>query len=145
MAFTACSFRVTEEDWLSETDLSGPHTFFWMFLLLLKELIIIFLFFIIYPPRVLHITVSWLLVYLGVISVLSVLEPTAFLKIKTTICSLWLSHSVDDGSLIRINYLKKICLINPVSISKRNSVLNHLLFCLFLLFFVCFCLCFCCN
>ena len=44
MAFTASSFRVTEEDWLSETDLSGPHFFFWMFLLLLKELIIISLF-----------------------------------------------------------------------------------------------------
>ena len=44
MAFTASSFRVTEEDWLSETDPSGPHSFFWMFLLLLKELIIIFLF-----------------------------------------------------------------------------------------------------
>ena len=44
MAFIASSFRVTEEDWLSETDLSGPHSFFWMFLLLLKELIIIFLF-----------------------------------------------------------------------------------------------------
>ena len=44
MAFTASSFRVTEEDWLSETDLTGPHSFFWMFLLLLKELIIIFLF-----------------------------------------------------------------------------------------------------
>ena len=44
MAFTASSFRVTEEDWLSETDLSGPHSFFGIFLLLLKELIIIFLF-----------------------------------------------------------------------------------------------------
>ena len=32
------------EDWLSKTDLSGPHSFFWMFLPLLKELIIIFLF-----------------------------------------------------------------------------------------------------
>ena len=37
MAFSASSFRVTEEDWLSEKDLSGPHTFFSMFLLLLKE------------------------------------------------------------------------------------------------------------
>ena len=44
MAFTASSFRVTEEDWLSETDLSGPRSFFWKFLLLLKELIIIFVF-----------------------------------------------------------------------------------------------------
>ena len=44
MAFTASSFRFTEEDWLSETDLSDPHSFFLMFLLLLKELIIIFLF-----------------------------------------------------------------------------------------------------
>ena len=44
MTFSASSFRVTVEDWLSETDLSGPCSFFWMFLLLLKELIIIFLF-----------------------------------------------------------------------------------------------------
>ena len=43
MAFSASSFRATEEDWLSETDLSGPHSFLWMFLLLLKELISIFL------------------------------------------------------------------------------------------------------
>ena len=42
MAFSVSSVRVTEEDWLSETDLSGPHYFFWTFLLLLKELIIIF-------------------------------------------------------------------------------------------------------
>ena len=44
MAFSASSLRATGEDWLSETDLSGPHSFFWMFLQLLKELIIIFLF-----------------------------------------------------------------------------------------------------
>ena len=43
LAFIASSFRVTEEDWLSETDLSGPPSFFWMFSLLLKELIFIFL------------------------------------------------------------------------------------------------------
>ena len=44
MALSASSFWVTEEDWLSETDLSDPHSFFWVFLLLLKELIITFLF-----------------------------------------------------------------------------------------------------
>ena len=42
LAFIASSFRVTEEDWLSETDLSGPPSFFCMFSLLLKELIFIF-------------------------------------------------------------------------------------------------------
>ena len=36
--------QVTEEDWLSKTDLSCPHFFFWMLQLLLKDLIIIFLF-----------------------------------------------------------------------------------------------------
>ena len=35
---------VTEEDCLSETDLSGPPSFFWMLSLLLKELIFIFVF-----------------------------------------------------------------------------------------------------
>ena len=44
LAFIASSLRVTEEDWLSEADLSGPSSFFWMFSLLLKELIFIFLF-----------------------------------------------------------------------------------------------------
>ena len=46
MAFTAIasSFRVTEKDWLSETDLSGTTSFFWMFSLLLEELNFIFLF-----------------------------------------------------------------------------------------------------
>ena len=28
LAFIASSSRVTEEDWLSETDLSGPRSFF---------------------------------------------------------------------------------------------------------------------
>ena len=44
LAFIASSFRVTEEDCLSETDLSGPPSFFSMFSLFLKELIFIFLF-----------------------------------------------------------------------------------------------------
>ena len=42
LAFIASSFRVTEEDRLSETDLSGPPSFFLMFSLLFKELIFIF-------------------------------------------------------------------------------------------------------
>ena len=41
LAFIASSFRVTEEDWLSETDLYVPPSFFWMFSLLLKELLFI--------------------------------------------------------------------------------------------------------
>ena len=41
LAFIASSFRVTEEDWLSETDLCCPRSFFWMFSLLFKELIFI--------------------------------------------------------------------------------------------------------
>ena len=35
--------KITKGVCLSETDLSGPPSFFWMFLLLLKELIFIFL------------------------------------------------------------------------------------------------------
>ena len=31
LAFIVSSVRVTEEDWLSETDLSGPPYFFWVF------------------------------------------------------------------------------------------------------------------
>ena len=42
LAFIASSFRVTKEDWLSKTDLSGPPSFFLMFSLLLKELIFLF-------------------------------------------------------------------------------------------------------
>ena len=44
LAYIASSFRVTEEDRLSEIDLSGPPSLFWMFSLLLKELIFIFSF-----------------------------------------------------------------------------------------------------
>ena len=43
LAFIASSLNVTQEDWLSETDLSGPPSVFWMFSLLLKVLIFIFL------------------------------------------------------------------------------------------------------
>ena len=42
LAFVANSFSVSEEDWLSETDLSDPPSSFRMFSLLLKELIFIF-------------------------------------------------------------------------------------------------------
>ena len=44
LAFIASSFRGTEEDWLSETDLSGPPSSFRMFSLPLMELVFIFLF-----------------------------------------------------------------------------------------------------
>ena len=43
LAFIASTFRVTEENLLLETDLSGPPSSFLMFSLLLKELIYIFL------------------------------------------------------------------------------------------------------
>ena len=42
LAGIACSFRVTEENLLFETDLSGPPSFFSLFQLLLEELILIF-------------------------------------------------------------------------------------------------------